>query len=63
MFQGSLELLRRVADDLNTYFYYGLEVANMIATEHNGAAREAGMMVFHDWPELPALPARLKGNG
>jgi hypothetical protein len=25
--QGSLELIRRVRDDLNTYFYFGLQVA------------------------------------
>ncbi len=60
MFQGSLELIRKVADDLNSYFYFGMQVANMIATEHHGAAREAGMMVFREWPEPPPLPARLK---
>jgi len=63
MFQGSLELIRKVADDLNDYFNYGLQVANMIATEKNGAARQPGMVVFHEWPELPPLPSRLKANG
>jgi hypothetical protein len=62
MFQGSLNLIRRVADDLNAYFYFGLQVANMIATEHLGAPRQAGMMVFHEWPELPPLPPRLRTN-
>jgi hypothetical protein len=63
MFQGSLELIRKVADDLNEYFNYGLQVANMIVTEHHHAAREAGMMVFHEWPALPPLPSRLRAKG
>jgi hypothetical protein len=63
MFQGSLELIRGVADDLNDYFYYGLQVANMIAIENNGAARQPSLMGFHEWPELPPLPSRLKADG
>jgi hypothetical protein len=63
MFQGSLELIRKVADDLNDYFDFGLQVANMIATEQNGAARQPGMLGFHEWPELPPLPSRLRANG
>jgi hypothetical protein len=63
MFQGSLELIRKVADDLNDYFNFGLQVANLIATEENGAGRQPGVMVFHEWPELPPLPNRLRGNG
>jgi hypothetical protein len=35
------------ADDLNTYFYFGLQVANVIAIEHHVAAREAGVLIFH----------------
>jgi hypothetical protein len=56
LFQAPLAEVRQVADDLNTYFYFGLHLANCIATEIHHMARQAGMIIFHQWPENPPLP-------
>ena len=58
-FEATLEEVRQVADDLNTYFYFGLQTANLIATEIHHVAREAGMLVFHEWPSLPPMPVHI----
>lgn len=58
-FQASLEEIRRVADDLDVYFYFGLQTANVIATEIHHLAREAGMIASDRWPDLPRLPAHI----
>jgi hypothetical protein len=51
--------IRQVADDLHTYFNFGLVLANYIATEIHHMARDAGMVVVNECPQLPAAPARL----
>jgi hypothetical protein len=48
--------IRQVADDLNTYFYFGLALANSIAVKVRHADLAAGVVVFHAWPEKPILP-------
>jgi hypothetical protein len=58
--QGSISLFRTVADDLNAYFYYGLQIANMVFTEFQPQFKAAGMLVYHDWPEFPPLPQKLE---
>jgi hypothetical protein len=60
LMQGTLQLIRDVADELNTYFYFGLNVANLIASEYHPHAREEGMLVPRDWSEPPAIPIRLR---
>lgn len=59
LFQATLEEIRQVADDLNTYFYFGLNLANYIATEIHHTAREAGMLVISQVPALPPLPVHI----
>jgi hypothetical protein len=59
LFQATLEEIRQVADDLNTYFYFGLELSNFIATEIHEMARAAGMMVVSECPALPPLPIHI----
>jgi hypothetical protein len=56
MFKSSLSEIRRVADDAETYFQFGLALANYIATEIHGAARQEGMLVVLDCPQCPPLP-------
>ena len=62
LFQAAPEEVRKVADDLNTYFYFGLHLANYIAAEIHHMARQAGMMVFHQSPEPPPLPFPIDPN-
>jgi hypothetical protein len=62
LFQATVEEIRQVADDLNTYFYFGLHLANYIATEIHHMARQEGMMVFSQWPDLPPLPIHIDPN-
>lgn len=59
LFQASGEEVRKVADDLNTYFSYGLGLANYIATEIHQHARQAGMLVVSQLPEAPPLPLHI----
>jgi hypothetical protein len=58
-FQATLEEVRQVADDLDTYFYFGLGLANYIATEIHAMAREAGMLAISMVPNLPPLPVHI----
>jgi hypothetical protein len=60
MFHSSLEDVRRVADDLQTYFDFGLALANFIATEIHAVAREAGMLVVSVCPDLPPPPNSIR---
>ena len=62
LFQAALEEVRKVADDLNIYFYFGMHLANYIATEFNHMARHAGMMVFNQLPQPPPLPFHIDPN-
>jgi hypothetical protein len=59
MLQASLAQIRQIADDLVTYFNFGLALANGIATEIWKADRQAGMLAFHGWPDKPSLPKPL----
>lgn len=54
-----LPSVRQIADDFQRYWDFGLALANCIAVEINGAARSAGSLVYHDWPERPPLPFAL----
>jgi hypothetical protein len=58
-FQASVDEIRRVADDLQIYFGYGLTLANYIATEIHQLARQAGMLVVSQLPEAPPLPVHI----
>ncbi|QAU47216.1 hypothetical protein [Bradyrhizobium guangzhouense] len=60
MFRSSLADIRRVADDAEIYFQFGLSLANYIATEIHAAARQAGMLVVSNCPALPALPLPIR---
>lgn len=62
MFQSSLGAIRRTADDAETYFQFGLALANHIATEIHGAAREAGMLVFSEFPASPTMPRPIRST-
>jgi hypothetical protein len=50
----TLEELRQVADDMMTYFNYGLSFANVIALD--GAV---GTIFSSTWPSQPPLPQML----
>jgi hypothetical protein len=56
MFKSSLATIREVADDVESYFQFGLALASYIAVEIHGAARQAGMVVVHDCPPCPPMP-------
>jgi hypothetical protein len=62
LFEVELSDIRQVADDLNDYFYFGLNVSNVIATELHSMARTAGMIAFSHWPELIRLPVHIDPN-
>jgi hypothetical protein len=62
VFQATLEEIRAVADGLETYFNFGLSLANYIATEIHDMAREAGMFVVSQVPALPPLPVHIDPN-
>jgi hypothetical protein len=59
LFQVELSEIRQVADDLNNYFYFGLNVSNVIATEIHLMARTEGMLAISQWPELLPLPVHI----
>jgi hypothetical protein len=59
MVQATTDQIRAVADDLHDYFGFGLALANCIAVKVDGADRQAGTIVFHDWPQEPLMPAPL----
>lgn len=56
LFEAALHEIRRVADDLNEYFYFGLALADCIAVKIHGWDRQAGTVVFRSWPDKPPLP-------
>ena len=56
----SIQELRRVADDMVTYFNYGLHLSNMINFELLTIPRQAGDLVYHAWPDKPPLPNLLE---
>lgn len=60
MFRSSLADIRQVADDLETYFQFGLSLANFIAAEIHQMARQAGMIVVHECPALPPSPRPIR---
>jgi hypothetical protein len=60
MFQSSLSAIRQAADDAETYFQFGLALANYIATEIHGAARAAGMLVVSECPAIPSMPLKVR---
>jgi hypothetical protein len=57
--ENALEEIRRVADDLDAYFYYGMHLANKIAFDAHFGAVQPGTMVFHDWPAEIRLPIHI----
>jgi hypothetical protein len=56
MFKSSLATIREVADDVESYFQFGLALANYIAVEIHKAAQKEGMIVFRDCPPCPPMP-------
>jgi hypothetical protein len=62
LFQATLEEIRAVADGLETYFNFGLMLANYIATEIHAMAHEAGMLAISQVPRLPELPVHIDPN-
>ena len=44
--------IREVADDLYSYFNFALALASCIAVKVDGVDRQAGMIVFPDWPQV-----------
>jgi hypothetical protein len=59
MVQATTAQIRAVADDLQRYFDFALALANCIAVKVDGTDRQAGTIVFLDWPEAPSDPAPL----
>jgi hypothetical protein len=55
--QVSLAELRQVADDMDTYFNYGIAISNMIALDLLGLKSISGNT--YSWPEKPPLPHKL----
>jgi hypothetical protein len=49
--------LRQVADDMDTYFNYGMSVTNMIGLEFLGLKTITGEI--YPWPDKPPLPRKL----
>jgi len=56
----TLAELRQVADDMKTYFDFGLHLSNMINFELLGLKPQEGDRWHHAWPDKPALPNRLE---
>jgi hypothetical protein len=59
LFQSTLEEIRQVADDLNDYFWFGHALSNYIASEIHAAAREEGMLVVSNLPDLMPMPIHI----
>jgi len=59
MVQATAAQIRAVADDLQRYFDFALALANCIAVKVDGADRQAGTIVYLDWPEMPVHPLPL----
>jgi hypothetical protein len=56
----TLKELRQVADDMNTYFNFGLWLSNMINLEILGIKPQAGDPWHNAWPGKPPLPIPLE---
>jgi hypothetical protein len=54
-----LKELRQVADDMKTYFDFGLHLSNMINFDLLGAKPQPGDLSFREWPDKPPLPVPL----
>lgn len=61
--EASLDEIRQVADDLNSYFYFGMKLANTVAVRIHKLDLEAGTVVFHTWPDKPPLPTLFHKEG
>lgn len=59
MVQATTDQIRAVADDLHSYFNFALALANCIAIKVDGADRQAGTIVYCDWPDKPPAPTPL----
>jgi hypothetical protein len=55
-----LDELRQVADDMKTFFQYGLHLSNMINFEIMGLKPQAGGSWYRAWPDKPPLPIPLE---
>jgi hypothetical protein len=55
-----LSELQRVADDMKTYFDFGLHLSNMINLEILGLTGQAGDRWYESWPGKPPLPIPLE---
>jgi hypothetical protein len=55
-----LSELQRVADDMKTYFDFGLQLSNMINLEILGLEPRAGDRWYRSWPGKPPLPIPLE---
>jgi hypothetical protein len=62
MLQASLEQIRQVADDLQSYFEFGLALSNYIAADIHHMAREPGMLVVSTLPHIPDEPAPINAR-
>jgi hypothetical protein len=55
-----LNELRQVADDMDVFFDYGLQLSNMINFDLLGIKPKAGDAWYKSWPEKPTLPISLE---
>jgi hypothetical protein len=55
-----LSELRQVADDMMTYFNFGIHLSNRINFDLLGATPQAGDLSFPTWPSKPPLPIPLQ---
>lgn len=51
--------LRQIADDMMTYFHFGMQLSNMINFELLGLKPSEGDFAYFSWPDKPPLPVRL----
>jgi hypothetical protein len=56
----SLSELRRVADDMNRYFDFGVQLSNMINQNYLGQMPRIGDISHDTWPGKPPLPIPLE---
>jgi hypothetical protein len=56
-FDADLSAIRRAADDLNEYFWFGHKLANAIAVHVLKLDEAAGVIGQAPWPDIPPLPA------
>jgi hypothetical protein len=56
--QVTLTELRQIADDMNAYFNYGLNITNVLGIKALGLRPISG--TTYEWPAKPALPRKLE---